>query len=113
MTPRTRRRALIVSAAACAGVVVGHALTYLLVIPNPLVREALLRATGHAYWPGAVVAAVVLGAASLSSVASRHFARGLHPGHPGLGVESWSGLAATMGLIQVAGYLAQENLERL
>ena len=52
---------------AVAGAVVGHMVAYVLAVPEPTVRVALLGATGHAYWTAAIAAALVLGLASLAA----------------------------------------------
>jgi hypothetical protein len=67
---------------AVAGAVVGHMLAYLLAVPEPSARVALLGATGHAYWTAAIAAAVVLGLASLASTVWRRFRAGLDRTRP-------------------------------
>ena len=62
---------------AVAGAVVGHMVAYVLAVPSPTVRVALLGATGHAYWNVAIAAAVVLGLASLATTLRRRFRAGL------------------------------------
>ena len=45
-----------------AGVLVGHALTYLIVLPDPARRAAVLAASGHAWWAvGAPTSAALAG----------------------------------------------------
>jgi hypothetical protein len=50
-----------------AGVVIAHAVDYVVVIPNTAARDGHLQATGHAYWPVALSAAA--GAAALALIA--------------------------------------------
>jgi hypothetical protein len=97
---------------AVAGAVVGHMVAYVLAVPQPTVRVALLGATGHAYWTAAIAAATVLGLASLATTLGRRFRAGLvsappppdeHPGR----------LAGQLAGFQVAIYLVQEAVERL
>jgi len=97
---------------AVAGAVVGHMVAYVLAVPQPTVRVALLGATGHAYWTAAIAAATVLGLASLATILGRRFRAGLvsappppdeHPGR----------LAGQLAGFQVAIYLVQEAVERL
>ena len=97
---------------AVAGAVVGHMLAYLLAVPEPSARVALLGATGHAYWTAAIAAAVVLGLASLASTVWRRFRAGLDRTRlqPG---QSVGRLAAQLAGFQLAIYVVQEVLERL
>jgi hypothetical protein len=50
---------------------------YVLAVPEPTARVALLGATGHAYWTAAIAAAVVLGLASVSTTLLGRFRAGL------------------------------------
>jgi hypothetical protein len=97
---------------AVAGAVVGHMVAYVLAVPSPTVRVALLGATGHAYWTAAIAAASVLGLASLATTVARRFRAGLLAGRPQPG-ERLSRVAAQLAGFQVAIYLVQETLERL
>ena len=97
---------------AVAGAVVGHMLAYLLAVPEPSARVALLGATGHAYWTAAIAAATVLGLASLASTLLRRFRAGLRPGRAQPS-QSVACLAAQLAGLQLAIYLVQEVLERL
>jgi hypothetical protein len=97
---------------AVAGAVVGHMLAYVLAVPSPTVRVALLGATGHAYWTAAIAAASVLGLASLAATLGRRFRAGLLSGPPQPG-EHLGRLAAQLAGFQIAIYLVQETLERL
>jgi hypothetical protein len=97
---------------AVAGAVVGHMMAYVLAVPSPTVRVALLGATGHAYWNAAIAGATVLGLASLVTTLGRRFRAGLLSGPPQPG-ERLGRLAGQLAGIQVAIYLVQETLERL
>jgi hypothetical protein len=92
--------------------VVGHMVAYVLAVPNPTARVALLGATGHAYWTAAIAAAVVLSLASLAATLWRHLRAGLTPGRSAP-AESVGSVAARLAGFQVAIYLVQETLERL
>jgi hypothetical protein len=96
---------------AVAGAVVGHMVAYVLAVPSPTVRVALLGATGHAYWTAAIAAAVVLGLASLAATLGRRVRAGLLAS-PQQG-ERLGRVAAQLAGFQVAIYLVQETLERL
>jgi hypothetical protein len=97
---------------AVAGAVVGHMVAYVLAVPSPTVRVALLGATGHAYWTQAIAAASVLGLASLATTLRRRFRAGLLASRP-QPAERLGRLAAQLAGFQVAIYLVQEALERL
>jgi hypothetical protein len=97
---------------AVAGAVAGHMVAYVLAVPSPTVRVALLGATGHAYWTAAIAAAVVLGLASLAATLARRFRAGLGRTRPETGL-SVGRLAAHLAGFQIAIYLVQETLERL
>ena len=97
---------------AVAGAVVGHMVAYVLAVPEPTVRVALLGATGHAYWTAAIAAAVVLGLASVAATLRRRFRAGLLPGRP-VPAERLGRVAGQLAGFQVAIYLVQETLERL
>jgi hypothetical protein len=97
---------------AVAGAVIGHMVAYVLAVPSPTVRVALLGATGHAYWTAAIAAAVVLGLASLAATLGRRFRAGLLAGRPQPG-ERLGRVAGQLASLQIAIYLIQEALERL
>jgi hypothetical protein len=97
---------------AVAGAVIGHMVAYVLAVPSPTVRVALLGATGHAYWTAAIAASVVLGLASLAATLGRRFRAGLLAGRPQPG-ERLGHVAGQLASLQIAIYLIQEALERL
>jgi len=104
-------RRLPLAGAAVAGAVVGHALAYALVVPEPGRRLAVLAGSGHAYWSAAIAAAIVLGLGSLGATLARHFRAGLSPGGRAAG-EPPARLAGRLTLLQVTIYLVQELIER-
>ena len=97
---------------AVAGAVVGHMVAYVLAVPEPTARVALLGATGHAYWTAAIAAAVVLGLASVATTLLGRFRAGLVAARSQPG-ESVARQASHLAGLQVAIYLVQEVLERL
>jgi hypothetical protein len=97
---------------AVAGAVLGHMVAYVLAVPSPTVRVALLGATGHAYWTAAIAAASVLGLASLAATLGRRFRAGLLASHP-QPADRPGRVAGQLAGFQLAIYLVQETLERL
>jgi hypothetical protein len=97
---------------AVAGAVLGHMVAYVLAVPSPTVRVAMLGATGHAYWTAAIAAASVLGLASLAATLQRRFRAGLLASSP-QPADRLGRVAAQLAGFQVAIYLVQETLERL
>jgi hypothetical protein len=104
-------RRLPLAGAAGAGAVVGHGLAYALAVPEPGRRLALLAGSGHAYWSGAIAAAIVLGLVSLGATLARNFRAGLRTGGRPAG-EPLGRLAGRLALLQVTIYLVQELIER-
>lgn len=96
--------------AAAVGVVIGHAATYALAFRDPASRHALLEATGHSYWAGAVLGAGVLGAAIVAAVAIRHFRAGA--GRASTSEMSLLPFVARLATLQVVLFLALEIAER-
>jgi hypothetical protein len=97
---------------AVAGAVLGHMVAYVLAVPSPTVRVALLGATGHAYWTAAIAAASVLGLASLAATLGRRFRAGLLASRPQPS-DRLGRVAGQLAGFQLAIYLVQETLERL
>lgn len=86
------------------GVLVGHALTYLVLVPDAHARTAELSATGHAYLGGANAFGLVAVIAALSIL----FFRGLAGAERGA-----SHVYGRLAAFQVTAFAAIEILERL
>ncbi len=110
MDARVRHR-LPLAGAAVAGAAVAHTLLYLVKVPDTRARDAVLAATGHAYWSVAVAAAIVLGLAAACSIAARQFRHGLH--RAGAARDRVDRLALRLALYQSAIFVVQEGVERL
>ena len=93
---------------AAAGLVLGHALAYLIAIPDPHQRVFALQRTGHAYLPALDQAVLMLVVAGIAAVVVRAFA------HPVDGATDRFGRLATVLVVaQTCAFAAQEVLERL
>jgi hypothetical protein len=103
-----RLRGLPVFGAAAAGLVLGHALAYLIAIPDPHQRSFALQRAGHAYLPALDQLAIMLAIAAVAAVVIRAFA----PSDDG-GTERSGRLAALLVVVQATGFVGQEVLERL
>jgi len=105
------RHRLPVAGAAVAGAAFAHALLYLVKVPDTQARDAVLAATGHAYWSVAVAAAIVLGLVAAGSTAIRHFRHGRAqvPVVP----DRVDRLALRLAMYQSAIFVVQEGVERL
>lgn len=100
-------RAVTVLGLGAAGLVGGHSLGYALSVPDDVHRTALLDATGHGYLPSAAKLAIVLGiAAVVAGVMSGYVHR------PRTRALTWRCLAWRMSLLQCAGFVALEVIER-
>jgi hypothetical protein len=95
--------------AAAGGLVAGHFLTYVFLAPAGSSRAILLRHTGHSYFPRAIAAAAALGAIAMGAAAARGTAR-RHAHAPSYG---WRALAPRMAIVQAAGFVALEIVERV
>ena len=93
--------------AAAAGLVLGHALAYLIAIPDPHQRVFALQRTGHAYLPALDQAVLMLVVAGMAAVVIRAFAR------TGDRTERFGRLARVLVVAQTCAFAAQEVLERL
>ena len=103
-----RPRGLPVFGTAAAGLVLGHALAYLIAIPDPHQRVFALQRTGHAYLPALDQAVLMLVVAGMAAVVVRAFA------HPDRGATDRFGrLARVLVIAQTCAFAAQEVLERL
>jgi hypothetical protein len=96
-------------ATAVVGLVGGHLLGYVLLTPNPAERASLLARTGHGYLPKVVILA--MGAAVLAGIAAAILGAARARSRTGpLGVR---GTTLRLAVLQVAGYILLEVLERL
>lgn len=91
---------------AVAGLVLGHALSYVIAVPDPLHRDLLLQHTGHHYLPAFGQAALMLFLAAIATVVFRRSRSDAG------GAERLAPLAARLALVQVGAFTAQEVLER-
>jgi hypothetical protein len=92
---------------AAGGVLVGHWLTYRLLVPGDAPRQALLSATGHAYLGLANAAGLALGLVALAAVfLDRITNRDTEPA-------TLRALAVRLATFQVCAFAAMELIERL
>lgn len=103
-----RLRGLPVFGAAAAGLVLGHALAYLIAIPDPHQRSFALQRAGHAYLPALDQAALMFAIAAVAAIVVRAFA----PTSKG-GSERFGRVAALLAVVQTFAFAGQEVLERL
>jgi hypothetical protein len=94
--------------AAAAGLVLGHALAYLIAIPDPHERAFALQRAGHAYLPALDQAALMLAIAGVAAVVVRAFARRRDGA-----TERFGRVAALLAVVQTSAFVCQEVLERL
>ncbi len=106
VTPRLR--GLPVFAFAVAGLLLGHAISYLIAVPDPYHRDLVLQRTGHQYLPAAGEAALVLLLGGLASLLARAWTARRERGAPAFG-----SLAALLAVVQITAFVGQEVVERL
>ena len=99
-----------VAALATAGIVAGHTLTYWAVVREADHRDALLQATGHAYWGAAVNVACLCAAWAVGAQVVRNVRAARRPS--AITARS-SRFATRLVTLQVAGFVAMEITERL
>lgn len=104
-TPRLR--GLPVFGFAVAGLLLGHAVSYLLAVPDPYHRSLVLQRTGHDYLPVAGEIGLILLLAGVAAVVARAFTSRTRD------TERFASLAGLLAVIQVAAFAGQEVLERL
>ena len=107
MREGSRLRGFPIFGTAAAGLVLGHALAYLIAIPDPHQRAFALQRTGHAYLPALDQAVLMLVVAGMAAVVVRAFA------HTGDRTERFGRLARVLVVAQTCAFAAQEVLERL
>jgi len=97
--------------AAAFGAVAGHAVTYMVAIPDPATRQLFLAATGHGYLPAVVPAASILGIFAALSTVIRHLGgdRETYPTDRW----TWDRTIGTIGFLQCGIFLTQETIERV
>ena len=61
---------------AVGGLLIGHAIAYLVAVPDPYHRDLVLQRTGHGYLPTFAELALVAVLAAAASVIGRAFRRG-------------------------------------
>jgi hypothetical protein len=92
---------------AAGGVVAAHLLAFLIVAPDPLLREELLETTGHGAWP--MVVSVAMGAIVIGLAG---FIAGPRPGRSQPRAFPLH-IASRLLLLQIGGFILLEGLERL
>jgi hypothetical protein len=106
MSRRSVPRGLVLSIA-FFGVFVGHALTYIALARNPVVRSTMLQATGHSYLPVTVHAALALAVVGLAGIFLAGLGRDTDAG------PSRAGLIGRVSTFQVLTFAAIEVAERI
>jgi hypothetical protein len=91
-------------------VVVAHVADYVVVFPSGADRAHHLHASGHGYWPLAVVAAALAGIATLAWAGVRGVRAQARPGRPSVGILR---AIAVVGAWQAMAFTAVEVLERV
>ncbi|MCI0637071.1 MAG: hypothetical protein L0206_24610 [Actinobacteria bacterium] len=103
-----RIRGLPVFGFAVAGLLIGHALSYAIAIPDPYHRDLVLERTGHGYLSLFGEAALILLLAGVAALV----ARALGGGRPER-TDRFGNLAGLLVCIQVSAFAGQEVLERV
>jgi hypothetical protein len=101
---RLADRPLVVLGLAAMGVAVGHLLTFLVLVPDPAARAAVLARTGHGYFGLFAQAAVVVGAIGAAAAVLRQLA-------PGATVRAAS--FGSLARVQVGAFVWMEVVERV
>jgi hypothetical protein len=107
-TSAGKLRRTAVFAFAIAGLVLGHALAYVLAIPDPHHRDLVLAHTGHDYLPAAAQLALILAfagaaAAAVGGILSRRDEES----------DRWLTLAVRLAVVQASAFASQEVVERI
>jgi hypothetical protein len=103
-------RAGVVALIAPAGVLIGHALTYLLAVPDPAERAAVMATSGHQWWKIGTVAGPVLAAAGVVVLIVAVLRR--PPDHGRFRRELSRWLWPRLAACQLGLFIAIETLER-
>jgi hypothetical protein len=107
-TSAGRLRRTAVFAFAIAGLVLGHALAYVLAIPDPHHRDLVLARTGHDYLPAAAQLALILASAGAAAAAT-----GGVLSRRDAGSDRWLTLAVRLAIVQASAFACQEVVERI
>ncbi|MGH2527494.1 MAG: hypothetical protein ACRDG2_12185, partial [Actinomycetota bacterium] len=102
-TSAGRLRRTAVFAFAVAGLVLGHALAYILAMPDPHHRDLVLARTGHDYLPAAAPLALILAFAGAAAAA----AGGILSRREGAS-DRWLTLAVRLAVVQASAFAGQE-----
>ena len=107
-TSEGKLRRTAVFAFAVAGLVLGHALAYVLAMPDPHHRDLVLARTGHDYLPAAAQLALILAfagaaATAMGGILSRREAAS----------DRWLTLAVRLAVVQASAFAGQEVVERI
>jgi hypothetical protein len=107
-TSAGKLRRTAVFAFAIAGLVLGHALAYVLAIPDPHHRDLVLAHTGHDYLPATAQLALILAfagaaAAAVGGILSRRDEES----------DRWLTLAVRLAVVQASAFASQEVVERI
>jgi hypothetical protein len=100
----------VVPGAGGAGLLAGHALVYRLTHPDVVLRNQILERTGHAYLRPASFVAASLAVASAMLILRIGY-RSVHDRH--CASLPWAGSAVALGVVQTAGFVVQELVERV
>jgi hypothetical protein len=103
-SPHLADRPLVVLGLAALGVAAGHLVTFLVLVPDPGARAALLARTGHGYFGLFAQAALVVGAIGAASTVLGQIAPGAR-----VGSTSFRSLAR----VQVVAFVWMEVIERV
>ena len=103
------RRLPLELAAAAAGLIGGHIISYLLTAPAAPIRRLLLTETGHAYWPRAIAAGVALAAVASVAAVFRGAIRGWRASGDPL---AFAATFRRLAVAQTIGFVILEVLER-
>src|SRR5215216_5982427 len=107
-TNASRLRDASTFAFAVAGLMLGHALAYVLALPDPYHRDIVLARTGHDYLPAATQLALIFAFAAVATAAAQGILeRREAPPH------CFHALAVRLVLVQVSAFVGQEFVERL
>ncbi len=103
-----RIRGLPVFGFAVAGLLLGHALSYAIAIPDPYHRDLVLDRTGHGYLPLLAEAALILLLAGVAAAVARALSD-----RRSERTDRFVGLAGLLACVQVSAFVGQEVLERV